>query len=428
MKIFVILTKLIIITIFLTCDNISLGFGNKVTHPAITSSVVGASVVDNYLKSQLGLTNGIQTQLQYLPEWYETHLAYRLQRSGYSSGGSVRTTKEWIKAGSAIEDQDEDVWYDLPIRPLPIRPRHHFHDPIRNAGLDNKFDHPNYSNMFAWATYFYPGEFDVTGQSAIVWAIKGFATQEPAVNNQSWEDARNNFYSAITIPDPCLREYFLAAAFLDLGSVAHMIEDMGVPAHTRNDFLFGHYNPPLGFGNDFENWVEGIVAGNGGQSPWSGSSPVVFDKLAKYFDANAYTGDYLGDGTLPPSTWGLSECSNYQFLSTSTMFGCSEIKYQFPNPTREHLGADLIVPVTEGNKVYFNGSNYGVSHLARESYTYFVATGWGYYGPLIDNTNTTDDTKVFEDYANITVPRTINYATGLINYFFRGKLRHRADR
>ena len=30
--------------------------------------------------------------------------------------------------------------------------------------------------------------------------------------------------------------------------------------------------------------------------------------------------------------------------------------------------------------------------------------------------------NVFEDYANITIPRTIDYATGLINYFFRGKL------
>jgi hypothetical protein len=56
-----------------------------------------------------------------------------------------------------------------------------------------------------------------------------------------------------------------------------------------------------------------------------GSEPAVFDKLAKYFDANEYDGDYL-NGSLPPETWGLSECSNYQFLSTSTMFGCSGVK------------------------------------------------------------------------------------------------------
>jgi hypothetical protein len=30
--------------------------------------------------------------------------------------------------------------------------------------------------------------------------------------------------------------------------------------------------------------------------------------------------------------------------------------------------------------------------------------------------------KSLDDYANITIPRTIDYATGLINYFFRGKI------
>ncbi|MBN2018599.1 MAG: hypothetical protein JW749_00045 [Sedimentisphaerales bacterium] len=83
---------------------------------------------------------------------------------------------------------------------------------------------------------------------------------------------------------------------------------------------------------------------------------------------------------------------------------------------------NLLVPVTLGKKVYFDGSNYGVTHIARESYTYYFADGMGIYGEEIDSTNTTDDEQVFVDYANITVPRTINYATGLLNYFFRGKL------
>ncbi|MGA2093456.1 MAG: hypothetical protein ABSH16_08640 [Sedimentisphaerales bacterium] len=149
---------------------------------------------------------------------------------------------------------------------------------------------------------------------------------------------------------------------------------------------------------------------------------MAFDKLTKYFDANVYDGNYLNDGVLPPNTWGLSECTNYQFLSTSTMFGCTGTKYQFPHPSKEHLGLDIIEPVVEGKKVYFNGSNYGVSHIARKSYTQYFADGHGLNEGPIDNTNTTDDNQVFTDYANITVPRTINYATGLLNYFFRGKL------
>jgi hypothetical protein len=133
-------------------------------------------------------------------------------------------------------------------------------------------------------------------------------------------------------------------------------------------------------------------------------------------------GDYLGDSVWPPNTWGLSECSNYQFLSLSTMFGCSGTKYQFPNPDINHAPPNLPEFVPDGKKVYFNGSNYGVPHLARESYTHYLANEHGVYAEEIDSINTTDDINVFVDYANITVPRTINYATGLLNYFFRGKL------
>ena len=205
-----------------------------------------------------------------------------------------------------------------------------------------------------------------------------------------------------------------------MGCVLHVLEDMGVPAHTRNDFLYGHYRSvyTLDWGNPLEGWVEDQVKANGGQSPWSGTGPVVFDKLAKYFDADEYAGEYLGDGQTPPAgIWGLAECSNYQFLSLSTVFGCPGVKYQFPHPAKEHT-SELV----EGSKVYFDGSNYGVVHLARDSYTHYRATRWSYYPSVIDSTNTTDDEKVFIDYADITMPRTIDYATGLINYFFRGRL------
>jgi hypothetical protein len=135
-----------------------------------------------------------------------------------------------------------------------------------------------------------------------------------------------------------------------------------------------------------------------------------------------YSGDYL-EGGLPPDTWGLSECSNYQFLSYSTVFGCSGTKYQFPHPAEDNMGA----PIIEGQKIYFNGTSYGVPHMARDSYTYYKIINSGYMVPpsvveMVKSTNTTDDVKVFEDYANITIPRTIDYATGLLNYFFRGRL------
>ena len=47
------------------------------------------------------------------------------------------------------------------------------------------------------------------------------------------------------------------------------------------------------------------------------------------------------------------------------------------------------------------------------------------YGPpqaVVDRTITVDDDYVHQDYANTTIPRTINYVAGLINYFLRGSI------
>ncbi len=422
--------KLLILGISLVTCTCLYGWANKSTHPALTEKSIADSVLENYLRTQLGIDEGINAEFQYNIEMYNEYIKRRMEKGEVDNPyNPSRTILKWIKSGSTIEDEDGSLLWS-------IRSRHHFHDPTcnfqdfnepgRNAGLDNKTDHPNYGDLFAWATGIYTDEFDVTGQSALFWTTDGFAEQEPNANSQSWQNTKDHFYFALTKSAQTDREEYLAMTFLDLGCVLHMIEDMGVPAHTRNDFIFGHlqYEWPLNIGNPLEGWVEEQVEANAGQSPWSGTGPVVFDKLAKYFDADVYDSNYLGDGQWPPEDlWGLAECTNYQFLSLSTVFGCSGVKYQFPHPDREKAEPNLLEPAPGGEKVYFDGSNYCVTHLARDSYTRHVAVTFGYTSyPVIDSTITTDDDKVFEDYAAITIPRTIDYATGLTNYFFRGWL------
>jgi hypothetical protein len=101
---------------------------------------------------------------------------------------------------------------------------------------------------------------------------------------QTWGKTRARFLNGVCSVSNVDREQYLAEMFVAFGHVLHLLEDMGVPAHTRNDWLFAHYRPPASTGNPFESWVEDQVKANGGQCPWSGSGPVVFDKLAKYFD------------------------------------------------------------------------------------------------------------------------------------------------
>jgi hypothetical protein len=370
------------------------------THPALSEKSIGISQVDNYLRNQLDMNGGLNTELKLNTAlWPVPDLVQR----GLNPNINTRTLLDWIKTGSILEDAQ--LWNP--------RKRHHFYDPYRNAGLDNKTDNPDW-----WGVPTLGSPFDLTGESALVWAIEGIAEKEPTTNYNTWEYARQYFYKALTEGAKDMREHYLGLTFVSFGHVLHLIEDIGVPAHTRNDFLFGHYRNAINNGNPLENWVEEQIIANASQSLWSGTGPVVFNRLAKYFDADVYVGGYLGNGILPPEgIWGLAECTNYQFLSLSTVFGCSGVKYQFPQPAKEHT-SELI----EFNKVYFNGSNYGVNHIARDSYTYYKAAGYGVYSRVIDSTNTTDDDKVFIDYADVTIPRTIDYATGLANYFFRGRL------
>jgi hypothetical protein len=328
------------------------GFANK-THKAISEKAVQNSYADLFLKNELGFNQGLGTSLlldqSVIPEPERIPTAQFETRITPELPSNPCSILDFLKAGANLEDV-----------PLP-RARHHFHIPIANpgvippnpnSGLDNKTDHPNWAGIVNWYTRRqYKLNFDLTGASAQQRAlgIEGAEWETEYQNYFAWPDTRDYFKKALTEPNSAERNHYLALTFLSLGQTAHLLEDMGVPAHTRNDFVYGHMKSTgpqfwKDWGNPFEDWVEKQVKQNDGQSPWLGSEPAVFDKLAKYFDANEYDGDYL-NGSLPPETWGLSEFTNYQFLSTSTMFGCTGTKYQFP-----HLGKPNTTIITEANK------------------------------------------------------------------------------
>jgi len=118
---------------------------------------IADSVLDDYLRVHLGMDEGINSELQYNVEMYNEYIKRRMEKGGVENPyNPSRTILKWIKAGSTIEDEDGSLLWS-------IRSRHHFHDPTcnfqdfnepgRNAGLDNKTDHPNYSHLFASVRY-----------------------------------------------------------------------------------------------------------------------------------------------------------------------------------------------------------------------------------------------------------------------------------
>ncbi len=127
----------------------------------------------------------------------------------------------------------------------------------------------------------------------------------------------------------------------------HMIQDMAVPAHTRNDFK-GHLFPQNGtglnftsyFGNNFEQYVQRRQAQGDLLYNYmaSGSVPVFNLGLpmeARFFwDAGLYTGDDINDSF----NNGLAEYSSANFLSAYRLLD----EPGFPHPTKADTDYDTI--------------------------------------------------------------------------------------
>ena len=323
--------------------------------------------------------------------------------------------------------------------PLP-RARHHFHDPIRNAGLNNNYGLLGtwFSSKFADLTslgYWGYWPFDITGMSNLDRARGNEGKwEEDRKNNNlcNWDYARNSYELGLCSNYNSERDSYLALMFMQLGHICHLLEDMGVPAHVRNDFVMGHLvggfqNNETGAekawysaGNAFEAFVEKLTKDNK-QIPerWFGSSSVNiprYSKLADYWDKNICDSSgtqYQGLDSPPDSSWGLAEQTNYQFLSYSTAFKNDGSLQSFPHPSRQ--GTTLTSP--ENEMQFIKG--YGVDHLARVTYSEYNLS---YMEPITVSSMVVENAEVYEDYASITIPRTINFAAGLINYFFRGRL------
>jgi hypothetical protein len=148
------------------------------THSALSQRAVLFSILDNFLKSRLHLTTGIDTNL--------------------FDGTTTRTVAGWIQEGSIREDDG-------------FRFFNHFHNPLRTwdqAGL-----------RIVGAQL---------GSSSVLWGQRsnqGFA----------WQNARNVYFQALTSSNQAQRDQLLAQTFQTLGQLIHLVQDTAVPAHTRND-------------------------------------------------------------------------------------------------------------------------------------------------------------------------------------------------
>ncbi|MFH1371628.1 MAG: hypothetical protein ABII09_10140 [Planctomycetota bacterium] len=125
------------------------------SHANLTQTAIYNSALGKYLQTQLNIQQGLGEVLtldQSVIPPSERIPSAQFEDRISSIIPTNPTIRELLICGARLEDI-----------PNP-RAKHHFYDPYRNAGLDDKTDHPEWRKYAPaiWTNY----EFDFTGESA----------------------------------------------------------------------------------------------------------------------------------------------------------------------------------------------------------------------------------------------------------------------
>ncbi|MDD5435061.1 MAG: hypothetical protein PH343_06500, partial [Nitrospira sp.] len=301
------------------------GFGSSYTHPSITKSAVNNVVnngeVNRFLKEEMDMQDGIDSPFLFHRNVDIAVPDREVERNNDVFGSSfgrgyptifdkAYTGRYLIISGSEAEDYPTE------------RAQHHFLDPVSNRGLDN-----NYYGAGILADFlalFYPSAekgnagrffcsllsmcepgFNLDGTPAVD-RVEGRSSSAYPYNYFAWPDTRRYFYNALTGVTKEERDHYFAMTFFSLGHNLHILEDMGVPAHTRNDFLYDHIWHGVIKGAYLEGYLE---SGRMIDKIGTGTQKVSFPVVADFWDNN-------GTQNIP----GMAEYTNMNFLSEGTVF------------------------------------------------------------------------------------------------------------
>lgn len=401
------------------------GFGSAYTHPEITrlslKEALRDGFIDRFLKEDIELQDGIDSVFQFSsgieapvpPEEIERNndvLVKGLRRVYPTKIGNKYTGRYLIISGSEAEDHPTE------------RAQHHFHDPVSDKGLDNNYygagtlvdmialfyppaEQSNISRFFCSLLSLCEPSFNLDGTSAVK-RVSGETSSEYPYNYFSWPDTQEYFYRALTALTEEEREHYLALTFFSLGHSLHILEDMGVPAHTRNDFLYDHIWSGLIRGSYLEGYIESHRSLE--DVIHEDIRSVSFNHLADFWDGN-------NSGDLP----GLSEYTNHNFLSEGTVFK----EYDLPTWISIETYRERAEDGEDDNVRYYTGMTSDSIHIPHLAAVGMLDPYFNFLPDILRPSKTAFlDPYCYRDYEEILIPRVISYVSGLIRYFFRGRL------
>jgi len=327
----------------------------------------------NYIESSLGEPNGVSN-------WEQSFENY-----GYQN---------LIEAGTILEDA---VYADSWVA-WNGRFNNHFYD-SQNAGAPLTWGWGSRTDAISWAK----GGEDSDNQYSLHEAIKSFRNGFSTANSEERRKAR-------------------AKMFVSLGHILHMLNDMNVPAHTRDDS-----HPE---GDPFEVWMRGGEQGDsfGGfkiietdlsnnntniQSEARSATPYKYESFESNMKREAiFTGThFFSKGTIFYKPWFRDAYSpkKAEVIQTpSTPLGNNVFKSYIESTSSDLVGHKKLAIAID-------------SYIIENLQTIVVNS------TANDDLDTTmvfeNDISVFEDNGFHLISRAVANAEGFVNYFFRGRLK-----
>ncbi len=421
-------------------------------------------------------------------EWWQMYLLATNNQFGVGNTGVVGNDPihklpiaNWLMRGVILEDQIRSEDYRASDGPLPDpdprgdirRVFNHFYDPIHDQRLTVNVP----CNLFPPVPPFYGYSYC---SKSVDWALgtqDAFTSIAPDTtrhNHFSWQDARQNYFLALTATrdangdgvrsaseraaDAQERMFRWATVFRSLGDVVHLLQDTGQPQHTRNDRHDPHsgsderqaFEPftnmrvigipaqgqrpqPAG---DGENYVYGL---NGAQvlaymGPLAGING--YPKPAFASPLGYYTSRQLGDTdqSSPVNRLGLADYTNRGFFTRGTLPGGNG--FNFPpqdvaDGINGYTAADTPcseMPVFRDRRpvscrTYFHTVPDNIAPGRADVTTPQPLVGEGMWKNFLGSLKKfTLSPAIFKAQGDLTVPRAIGYSAGLIDFFFRGQL------
>ena len=355
--------------------------------------------------------------------------------------------RDWMARGAVREDDAKALFatiakldgeqnaLDVLDVGLPLnRFCNHFYDPVNNQALSLG---ANPLGLFACG----PTEVFASG---VQWAmgttnVDGSGTPDSTRKNGfSILDAREAMWRALTGTDRqgvavattrADRDAYWATTFRSLGDVAHLLQDLSQPQHTRNE------PHPGGEAGYFEGHVNARALGLTKKVPGPTSITEValpplnygnyavpsFSRYLHYFSTASGADSYTGTG--------IANYSNRSFFTSLANFGNS--KYSRPSNVRADYLVELetvpFIPGATGTYLKadipdaLGGALATQVVMTRESILKEALEANA--GPAIAQTyGYMIDERVIDAQADLVIPRAVAYSTGLINFFFRGSL------